>query len=203
LDDRLLHSAYISVVYPANGSSPLHTMLTDTYTIKTFFDEFTSDPERALRWNGLRHDSGDPIVFGQAVKDAWTNVATKVGREVDGVIKGKKVIFSDGLDVPESLRIWNECERIGIDGTLTRFPFYGRADVICAASFGIGTNLTNDFKRASDPSMTSKPLNIVIKLRRIDGLECVKLTDDKGKYTGAPDEVRRVLKKLKGEELVE
>lgn len=51
--------------------------------------------------------------------------------------------------------------------------------------------------------MNSKPLNIVIKLRRIDGLECVKLTDDKGKYTGAREEVRRVLKKLKGEDLAE
>lgn len=71
------------------------------------------------------------------------------------------------------------------------------------ASFGIGTNLTNDFKKASDASKGSKPLNIVIKLRRIDGLECVKLTDDKGKYTGAQEEVRRVLKKLKGEDLAE
>lgn len=123
LHDHDLYFANICIVYPANGSSPLHTMLTDTYTIKTFFDEFTSDPERALRWNGLRHDSGDPIVFGQAVKDAWTDVATKVGRQVDEVIKGKKVIFSDGLDVPESLRIWNECEKIGIDGRSTGFLF--------------------------------------------------------------------------------
>lgn len=112
----VLHVANILLVYPANGSSPLHTMLTDTYTIKTFFDEFTSEPERALRWNGLRHDSGDPIVFAKAVKDAWTDVATNVGKDVEEVIKGKKVIFSDGLDVSESLRIWNECEKIGIDG---------------------------------------------------------------------------------------
>ena len=108
--------ANTSPVYPATGASPLHTMLTDTYTIKTFFDEFTSEPERALRWNGLRHDSGDPIVFAQAVKDAWNAVAKSAGRDVKEVLKGKKVIFSDGLDVPESLRIWNECEKIGIDG---------------------------------------------------------------------------------------
>lgn len=100
-------------------------MLTDTYTIKTFFDEFTSEPERALRWNGLRHDSGDPIVFAQAVKDAWTSVAKSVGKEEADVIKGKKVIFSDGLDVPESLRIWNECEKIGIDGKSLWFSSMG------------------------------------------------------------------------------
>lgn len=101
-------------------------MLTDTYTIKTFFEEFTSDSERALRWNGLRHDSGDPLTFARAVKDAWTDVAAKSGKPADQVIKGKKVIFSDGLDVPESLRIWKECEKIGIDGkhTVCRSSFY-------------------------------------------------------------------------------
>jgi nicotinate phosphoribosyltransferase len=180
-------------------------MLTDTYTIKTFFDEFTSDSERALRWNGLRHDSGDPLTFARAVKDAWTDVAAKSGKPADQVIKGKKVIFSDGLDVPESLRIWRECEKIGIDGkhTVCRSDFYSNYSRFSIASFGIGTNLTNDFKKVSDPETKSKPLNIVIKLRRIDGLECVKLTDDKGKYTGKPDEVSRVLKKLKGEQAAE
>ncbi|KAJ9108564.1 hypothetical protein QFC19_002280 [Naganishia cerealis] len=170
-------------VYPPSTTSPLHTMLTDTYTIKIFFDEFTADPERALRWNGLRHDSGDPIKFAQAVKDAWAEIARATGKPVEEVEKGRKVIFSDGLDVDEALRIWRACEDIGID-----------------ASFGIGTNFTNDFHRSSDPSASSKPLNIVIKLKRIDGLECVKLTDDKGKYTGERDEVTRVLKKLIGEQ---
>lgn len=181
-------------------------MLTDTYTIKTFFDEFTSDPERALQWNGLRHDSGDPLAFAQAVKSAWTDVAAKTGKPAEQAMKGKKVIFSDGLDVPESLRIWRECEKIGIDGECTGL-FTVLMTLMRArdltASFGIGTNLTNDFKKSSDPSATSKPLNIVIKLRRIDGLECVKLTDDKGKYTGEPDEVLRVLKKLHGEQAAE
>lgn len=97
-------------------------MLTDTYTIKTFFDEFISDPERALRWNGLRHDSGDPLTFARAVKDAWTDVAAKASKPAHEVIKGKKVIFSDGLDVPESLRIWRECEKIGIDGKYSGGP---------------------------------------------------------------------------------
>ena len=60
-----------------------------------------------------------------------------------------------------------------------------------AASFGIGTHLTNDFALASDPTKSSKPLNIVIKLRKIDGLECVKLSDDRGKWTGNEQEVQR------------
>jgi nicotinate phosphoribosyltransferase len=62
------------------------------------------------------------------------------------------------------------------------------------ASFGIGTHLTNDFTRASSPGTVSKPLNIVVKIHSIDGLDCVKLTDDKGKYTGKKDEVEKVMR---------
>ncbi|KAJ9115926.1 hypothetical protein QFC22_005069 [Naganishia vaughanmartiniae] len=166
-------------VYPPSPTSPLHTMLTDTYTTRTFFQEFTADAERALRWNGLRHDSGSPVMFARQVKQAWESIADVTGKKVEEVLKGKKVIFSDGLDIDGALEIWRTCEALGID-----------------ASFGIGTNLTNDFQRASDSSAKSKPLNIVIKLKRIDGLECVKLTDDETKHAGEPDEVSRVEKKL-------
>jgi nicotinate phosphoribosyltransferase len=59
------------------------------------------------------------------------------------------------------------------------------------ASFGIGTHLTNDFHMADDPKTESKPLNMVIKLRKMDGLDCVKLSDDRGKWTGDKAEVQR------------
>jgi nicotinic acid phosphoribosyltransferase len=52
-----------------------------------------------------------------------------------------------------------------------------------SAAFGIGTFLTNDFKRVSDPSQTSKALNIVIKLNQLNGRDCVKLSDDAGKVS--------------------
>lgn len=89
-------------------------MLTDTYTIQAFFDEFTSQPERALRWNALRHDSGDPIVFAKAVKQAWAEVAQKTGRDADELLASKRVIFSDSLDVDRALSIWEDCEKLGV-----------------------------------------------------------------------------------------
>lgn len=62
------------------------------------------------------------------------------------------------------------------------------------------------------PDEMSKPLNMVIKLSQIDGKDCVKLSDDKGKvspkisgfksdltccqYTGNIEEVRRVQREL-------
>lgn len=78
-------------------------------------------------------------------------------------------------------------------------------DSVIIASFGIGTDLTNDFRKASDPSQKSKALNMVIKLNKINGKDCIKLSDDKGKvrfamtYTIAvPDQPRcSILVRLK------
>ena len=99
-------------------------MLTDTYTVKVFFDEFLSDPTRASRWNALRHDSGDPIEFAKLAKETWEKVDRALGRPV-GANKGR-VIFSDGLDVDTALDIWEQCEKIGVDGeygsAIVRFP---------------------------------------------------------------------------------
>ncbi|KAG1726214.1 Quinolinate phosphoribosyl transferase, partial [Suillus lakei] len=60
--------------------------------------------------------------------------------------------------------------------------------------FGIGTWLTNDFKKKSSGyKEQSKALNIVIKLGAIDGKECVKISDEITKNTG----VREVVAKVK------
>jgi nicotinate phosphoribosyltransferase len=49
--------------------------------------------------------------------------------------------------------------------------------------FGIGTHFTNDFDG-------SPALNMVIKLRSIDNVQVVKLSDDLGKATGDADALR-------------
>ncbi|WRT67645.1 nicotinate phosphoribosyltransferase [Kwoniella shivajii] len=168
-------------VYPPGPDGAPLTMLTDTYTAQAFFVDFISSPERALRWSTLRQDSGDPFAFVQSAKEAWKVIEDKSGiKREDGVVaKGRRVIFSDGLDIQKAIELQKGCDEIGM-----------------SASFGIGTFLTNDFKKASNPTETSKPLNIVIKLNQIDGKNCVKLSDDKGKFTGDVEEVKRAQEEL-------
>nr|ODN86950.1 nicotinate phosphoribosyltransferase [Cryptococcus depauperatus CBS 7841] len=174
-------------VYPPGTERevPL-TMLTDTYTADVFFKDFISDPARALRWSVLRQDSGDAFAFVKQAKEVWRRIEDKAGimrdRDESGqsiIAKGKKIIFSDGLDVQKAIKLQQGCNEINM-----------------AASFGIGTFLTNDFNKHSDPSQKSKPLNIVIKLSQINGKECIKLSDDKEKHTGAIEEVQRAQSEL-------
>ncbi|KAL7423219.1 nicotinate phosphoribosyltransferase [Cryptotrichosporon argae] len=168
-------------VYPRKDPAPPLVMLTDTFTARAFFADFIADPTRALRWGGLRQDSGNPFTFARQAKDAWAAVEDAAGVRRDDalVAAGKRVIFSDSLDVDKAIKLQQGCDEVGI-----------------GAAFGIGTFLTNDFQKASDPSQTSKPLNIVIKLNQINGRDCVKLSDDKGKYTGNVEEVKRVQREL-------
>lgn len=53
----------------------------------------------------------------------------------------------------------------------------------CEVTFGWGTNLTND--------VGAEPLSLVIKPDAVDGVPCVKLSDDLAKATGDRDEVAR------------
>lgn len=61
------------------------------------------------------------MVFARKARGTWDEIA-KVRGEEGGKAKGR-VIFSDGLDVDEALRIWRECEEIGINGERWRGRF--------------------------------------------------------------------------------
>jgi nicotinate phosphoribosyltransferase len=90
--------------------------LTDTFTTKAFFEDFGM--VLAQTFSGVRHDSGDPIKFGENVIKHYQKLC------IDP--KTKTIVFSDGLNIPEAIQIFKH--------------FVGRIGV----SFGIGTNLTND-----------------------------------------------------------
>lgn len=90
--------------------------LTDTFSTDAFVRDFDFTLARA--YDGVRHDSGDPIEFGEKMISHWNSIGIDPRR--------KAIVFSDGLDFKEAFKIWNY--------------FIGRTGV----SFGIGTYLTND-----------------------------------------------------------
>jgi len=77
----------------------------------------------------------------------------------------KTIVFSDSLNPELAVKIKRAC--VG--------------KIKC--SFGIGTNFSNDYEG-------TPALNMVIKLRTIDGIPVVKLSDDAGKATGDRDAIR-------------
>lgn len=94
----------------------LSIALTDTYGTDFFFRDMTT--EQARMWRGLRHDSGDPINFGEQAIRFYEECGTNP--------QEKLLVFSDGLDIRTMFRIADH--------------FRGRIKV----TFGWGTNLTND-----------------------------------------------------------
>ena len=93
-------------------------MLTDTFTAHTFFAEFIKDTTRAIRWGSLRQDSGDPFEFVKKAKEVWAKVEEKAGlKSDDGVVaKGKRVLFTDSLDVEKAIQLQKCCDELEIGG---------------------------------------------------------------------------------------
>lgn len=90
--------------------------LSDTYTTDVFFTQF--DKKLSKLFDGVRHDSGDPLIF------ADKTIAHYQEKGINPL--SKTIIFSDGLDYGKVKRIAEYCKgRIGF-------------------SFGIGTDFTND-----------------------------------------------------------
>jgi nicotinate phosphoribosyltransferase len=90
--------------------------LTDVITTDAFLADF--DLYFAKLFDGLRHDSGDPIAWGEKA------IAHYEKLRIDP--HSKRLVFSDGLDVQSALAIYD--------------AFADRA----LTGFGIGTHFTND-----------------------------------------------------------
>ncbi|PPQ73172.1 hypothetical protein CVT26_014771 [Gymnopilus dilepis] len=177
-----------------NSQAPL-IALTDTFTTDAFIKrptlvkDFMSDPELAQRWTGLRQDSGDPFAFGPRVKKMYQALGIPYNT--------KSLIYSDALTVDKCLAIKKQCDELNFElGESTAFLYLDPQLRLDSASFGIGTFLTNDFKKVSTGEK-SKALNIVIKLSSVNDKPCVKLSDDLDKTTGDKHTVE-IVKKVYG-----
>ena len=102
--------------------------LTDTITMDAFLRDF--DLYFAKLFDGLRHDSGDPII--------WAEKAIAHYQRLGIDPKTKTLVFSDGLNIENSLSIFRKLR--------------GRINV----SFGIGTNLTCDIPGVEPMSIVLK-----------------------------------------------
>ncbi|WP_262245641.1 nicotinate phosphoribosyltransferase [Parapedobacter soli] len=127
--------------------------LSDTYTTDVFFTQF--DKKLTKLFDGVRHDSGDPLEFADKA------IAHYQQNGIDP--RSKTIIFSDGLDVEKVTRIAEYCRgRIGI-------------------SFGIGTNFTND---VGLPPMNIVIKMVEAYPEEAHWTPVIKLSDKPGKHTG-------------------
>lgn len=90
--------------------------LTDTVGMDAFLADF--DLYFAKLFEGLRHDSGDPVAWGEKALAHYEQLRINA--------HDKRLVFSDSLDVPSMLALYRH--------------FGDRVNM----GFGIGTNLTND-----------------------------------------------------------
>lgn len=133
----------------------LSIALTDTYGTDFFFSDMT--PKQSILWKGLRQDSSDPFVFVDKAMTFYQRCGVNT--------QEKLIVFSDGLDVETIVKLADYCkEKI-------------------KATFGWGTNLTND--------LGFPALSLIVKLIESNGHGTVKLSDNLAKALGKPEDVER------------
>lgn len=117
LGPRLVDSQkYALEMWTQEYRGRLGIALTDVVGMDAFLNDF--DLFFAKLFDGLRHDSGDPIIWGDKAIDHYKKL------KIDPM--SKYLVFSDALTMKSALDIYQH--------------FYGKAKT----AFGIGTSLTND-----------------------------------------------------------
>ncbi|HDC4404603.1 TPA: nicotinate phosphoribosyltransferase [Enterobacter cloacae] len=102
--------------------------LTDCITMDAFLRDF--GPEFAERYQGLRHDSGDPVEWGEKAIAHYE----KLGID----LMSKVLVFSDNLDLAKAVELYRH--------------FSTRVNL----SFGIGTRLTCDIPQVKPLNIVIK-----------------------------------------------
>lgn len=151
-DIRGSHNQMLQDWYDFYGKD-LSVALTDTFGSEFFFADFTK--EQAEAWRGVRHDSGDPVDFGERLIEFYEGKGIDAGN--------KTVVFSDGLDIGEIVKLQKH--------------FAGRINVM----FGWGTTLTNDMG-IKPLNVVMKATHV--RLPSGAEADTVKLSDNPGKHTG-------------------
>jgi nicotinate phosphoribosyltransferase len=147
----------------------LGTALTDTLGVDKFLRDF--DLYFSKLYDGVRHDSGDPFEWGYKMIEHYK--AMKIDP------KTKSFVWSDGLDFPRAAQLYDAFKNLA------------------KCSFGIGTNLTNDFPEDVFPNKEKiHPLNIVMKIVSAGGKPVAKLSDDPGKGMCEDESFLSYLKKV-------
>lgn len=132
--------------------------LSDTYTTEIFFKQF--DKKLSKLFDGVRHDSGDPVTF------ATMTIAHYQQQGIDPL--SKTIVFSDSLHYDKVENIVHFCKgKIGY-------------------SFGIGTDFTND---VGLPRMNIVLKMVEAKPEDGEWTDVIKLSDEPGKHTGNPSEI--------------
>ena len=134
--------------------------LTDTYTTDAFFDSFSL--KHAKLFDGVRHDSSDPLVFAdKAIRFYEKN-------RIDPT--SKTLVFSDSLNLESVKAIKNHVA--------------GRMH----DTYGIGTFFSNDVG-VKPLNIVIKLTDVKVHKKDSKYLKAVKLSDVAGKHTGDEREI--------------
>ncbi len=159
-DIRASHGQFLEDWYDQYGED-LSIALTDTFGTDFFFADFSQNQAEAYK--GTRHDSGDPIAYGERVIQFYENLG------IDPTTK--MIVFSDGLDIDTIVELHDH--------------FKGRINT----SYGWGTTLTNDLGiKALNIVMKATHVRIPESGEEAD---LVKLSDNAGKHTGPQEKINQ------------
>lgn len=129
--------------------------LSDTFTSEAFFESF--DTMYSKLFDGVRQDSGDPIVFANELVNHYKKL------RIDP--KLKTIVFSDSLN-------YNKVKHIE-----------SKIGKIINTSYGIGTYLSNDIPGVTPLNIVIKMIEAAPFGN--DWISTVKLSDVIGKHTGS------------------